>query len=140
MSLTRIQQLYRQVLLDAAAAPHTWGELGAQPQQLRAVNPTCGDKLVLSVNVAAGAVQGLQADVTGCTICQASAELMIRTVHGKTPAEAQSSCSKMCTLVRDGTPQTGLGDAAVLASVHEFPARVKCALLAWTTLAQLLEE
>ncbi len=139
MGLNRLQQLYRQVILNAAVSPVRWGDVGtAQP--VHAVNPSCGDQLDLTLQLRDGKqLTGLAVATTGCTISQASANLMVCAVAGKTRTEALALIDDFITMIRDGSPATAqLGDAAALASVHEFPARVKCALLAWTTLRQAL--
>lgn len=140
MALNRLEQLYRQVIVDAAAAPHVWGDVaGTAP--LHAVNPSCGDKLDLQVLFDDGDVAvGIAVPTTGCTISQASGALMIQAIAGKSRAEIGVLADSFIAMIRDGVqPAKGLGDAAALASVHAFPARVKCALLPWTTLKQKLD-
>lgn len=139
MALNRLQQLYRSVIVEAAAKPATWGDVsGAVP--VHAVNPSCGDKLDLALRLdETGRISGLAVPTTGCTISQASASLLVGVVAGKTRAEALTLTDEFIAMIREGTPAPAtLGDAAALASVHEFPARVKCALLAWTALRQAL--
>lgn len=139
MTLSRLQQLYRSVIVDAAAAPANWGDVNGAAS-IHAVNPSCGDKLDLAVSCNdEQRITGLAVPTTGCTISQASASLLVRAVAGKTRTEALTLVDAFTAMIRDGAPApAALGDAAALASVHDFPARVKCALLAWTTLRQAL--
>lgn len=137
----RLQQLYRQVVLAAAKPLATLGTVPASTPQHHAVNPSCGDALDLQLSVSAGRVEGLTVRTTGCTISQASATLMSQAVIGKTVVEADEQIRAFTAGVTAGDPMPeALGDAAVLAAVHTFPARVPCALLAWQALRQTLAE
>lgn len=142
MSLNRLQQLYRSVIVDAASAPTSFGQVPDTAPVVHAVNPTCGDVLDLAVAVdAAGVITGVRATATGCTISQASTALMVRAVRGQNVTGALAQAAAFAEMVRDDVrPAVDLGDARALQSVHAFPARVKCALLAWTTLTECLQD
>jgi nitrogen fixation NifU-like protein len=141
MSLNRLQQLYRSVIVDAAGAPTRFGQVPDSASAVHAVNPTCGDVLDLAMAVDdAGVITGVAATATGCTISQASTALMVRAIRGQTTDSALAQATAFQQMVRDDVrPTVDLGDARALQSVHAFPARVKCALLAWTTLTECLQ-
>lgn len=141
MPINRAQRLYRQLIMDAARPETTWGTVPEATPVHHAVNPSCGDVLDLQVVVTDGTLTGIHVTATGCTISQASASLMVRAVAGQSRADVQQRIVAFDAGIVAGTPMPkSLGDAAALASVHDFPARVKCALLAWHTLGQALNE
>ncbi|WDF81734.1 SUF system NifU family Fe-S cluster assembly protein [Lacticaseibacillus pabuli] len=141
MSLSRLDQLYREVILDAAARPAHCGTVAANAPQVHAVNSSCGDVLNLRASWnATGVLTGVAIDAQGCTISRASATLLVDAAHGKTALEVGRLCHDFNAMITTGAPMLGDEDAAALAGVRQFPARVKCALLAWDAMAQLLTE
>ncbi|MCC7667329.1 Fe-S cluster assembly sulfur transfer protein SufU [Liquorilactobacillus satsumensis] len=143
MALSRLDNLYRQMILDHAAHPHHHGKLTNAKQQLELRNPTCGDVLQLEVSLDDGKISEIAFSGTGCTISQASASMMTDEVLHKTPAQVEKMVTTFSELVTGQDPANAdeiLGDAAILEGVTQFPARIKCATLAWKAIYQILAE
>lgn len=142
MGLTKLDQLYRQVILDEANHPRHHGVLAAPTNQVTLRNPSCGDVLTLQLKVADGKVADAAFAGSGCTISQASGSLMTDQIIGKTPAEVATMVETFSDLVINGSVpnEQVLGSASILKGVHQFPARIKCATLAWKAAAQALTE
>ncbi|MBS7577091.1 MULTISPECIES: Fe-S cluster assembly sulfur transfer protein SufU [unclassified Enterococcus] len=140
MALTKLDSLYRAVILDHSAHPHHHGTLeGATPLILN--NPTCGDVIHLSVEVADGRIKDIAFDGSGCSISTASASMMTDAVLGKTIEEVAELSEAFSELVQGQAVENtdALGDAAFLSGVSKFPARIKCATLSWNALKKALE-
>jgi nitrogen fixation NifU-like protein len=102
-------------------------------------NPLCGDKLRLYLKVEDDVVQDASFEGSGCAISTASASLMTDSLKGKTRAEALKLMEKFHELLTTDTPvQQDLGKLVVFCGVRDYPARVKCATLAWHTLKSAL--
>ncbi|MFD1393883.1 Fe-S cluster assembly sulfur transfer protein SufU [Lacticaseibacillus jixianensis] len=142
MSLTKLDQLYRQVILDEANHPRHHGVLKAPTHAVTLRNPSCGDVLTLQLQVKDGKIQDAAFAGSGCTISQASGSLMTDQIIGKTPAQVAAMVTAFSDLVINGSvpDEQILGSAAILKGVHQFPARIKCATLAWKAAAQALTE
>lgn len=144
MSLSSLDNLYRQMILEHADRPHHHGNLPAADKQIELRNPTCGDVLELEVKLDdEGKIADIAFSGTGCTISQASASMMTDEVIGKTPAQVSEmveAFSEMITKNEDKDYEDLLGDAVVLEGVAQFPARIKCATLAWKAIYQALEK
>jgi nitrogen fixation protein NifU and related proteins len=131
-----LQELYREVILDHNRQPRNFGELPAANHVIEAVNPLCGDKLTLYVNVADGRVEDIRFKGTGCAISVASSSLMTERVKGQTVAESLDLFDKVHGLLTGAVeqPPEELDKLAALAGVRAYPTRVKCASLAWHAL------
>lgn len=144
MSLDQMSSLYREVVLDHAQHPHHRGSLGPDSLHFTLENPTCGDVIDVSAQVKDGAIAAVEFSGDGCTISQASASMMTVALTHQPVAKARQlilSFSKMITGEKiSATDEQALGDASLLASVAEFPARIKCATLAWHALDELLQK
>lgn len=144
MKLDSLKELYRQLILDHAQHPHHYGQLAAADQQVRLNNPTCGDVIKLDVAFDANRqhIAKIAFSGEGCSISQASASMMCDLVSGQTLAQAKQEIEIFLELLM-ANPEVNtaqLGDAAVLAAVVKFPARIKCATLAWKALEQAIME
>ena len=142
MALTKLDQMYRAVILDEAQHPRHHGTLTDFDHEITVRNPSCGDVLHLQIREQAGRVDDVAFSGSGCTISQASARLMTEQILGKTPAEIEQMVETFSDLIINGSVPDAeiLGDAAVLKGVHQFPARIKCATLAWKAAAQVLTQ
>lgn len=142
MSLTKLDQLYRQVILDEANHPRHHGVLVNPTSQVTLRNPSCGDVLKLQLELKDGKVADAAFSGSGCTISQASGSLMTDQIIGKTPAEVETMVETFSDLVINGSvpDEKVLASASILKGVHQFPARIKCATLAWKAAAQALTE
>lgn len=134
--------LYQEMILDHARSPRNFGKLEGATHTQVGVNPLCGDKLYVSAYVANGVIHSLKFDGEGCAISMASASLMSEVLVGKTLADAQALFDAVhALLMGDAKESDALGKLVVLGGVSQFPARVKCASLAWhTALAALNDE
>ena len=127
MALSKLDNLYRQVILDHSSHPHHHGTLDASSQTIELNNPTCD-----------GVIKDIAFQGSGCSISTASASMMTDAVLGKTIAEATALAEDFSQLVQGNevAEDEKLGDAAMLSGVAKFPARIKCATLAWKALEQ----
>ena len=138
MALSKLDNLYRQVILDHSSHPHHHGTLDASSQTIELNNPTCGDVIELDVAIEDGVIKDIAFQGSGCSISTASASMMTDAVLGKTIAEATALVEDFSQLVQGNevAEDEKLGDAAMLSGVAKFPARIKCATLAWKALEQ----
>jgi nitrogen fixation NifU-like protein len=151
--VSNLDELYREIILDHYRTPRNRGELASPPAvRVEGFNPLCGDELVIYLNVDNGVVTDIKLTGHGCSISQASSSMMSVAVKNKSVAEVRGVIDRfkeMMTLKErsldaNGEPVTldlrTLGEIAALAGVVKFPVRIKCATLAWNTLAQALDE
>ena len=105
-------------------------------------NPLCGDKLTVYLQIANQVIQDISFVGCGCAISQASASLMTDALQGKTVSEAHDLFERFHNMVThdEDIPLLTMDKLAVLAGVRTFPARVKCATLAWHTLEAALKK
>ena len=141
-------ELYQQVILDHNRSPRNWGSLEHATHRAEGHNPLCGDRYVVELEVADdGTVAAVSFAGSGCAISKASASMMTEAVKGKTVAEAKQLFERFHDLVvgeldpaSDEDGARVLGKLRVFTGIWEFPARVKCANLAWHTLHAALAE
>lgn len=130
-----MRELYQELILDHGRHPRNAGVMDAPSCQKDGYNPLCGDKITLYLALEAGNIVDIKFDANGCAISVASASLMSEALKGKTLAEAHELFALFHAAVIDGADNNeALGKLAVLAGVKTYPARVKCATLAWHTL------
>jgi len=133
-----LADLYQQIIIEHNRSPRNHKALPDATGTAEGNNPLCGDRITLYVRVAGGVIADVGFEGKGCAISQASASLMTGAVKGKTVAEAEQLFRAFHAMVMSDptrTPETGaLGKLAAFAGVRQFPARVKCANLAWHTL------
>ena len=141
--MSELRDLYQEVILDHNKPPHNFGELNGADRHADGFNPLCGDKLVVYVNLEGDTSTDVRFDGSGCAISQASASLMTDSVKGKTLAEVRELFDRFLNLVTDEDGEDddrALGKLTVFAGVRDYPARVKCASLAWHTLRAAVED
>jgi nitrogen fixation NifU-like protein len=133
-----LADLYQQVIIEHNRSPRNFKALPDATGTAEGNNPLCGDQITLFVRVADGVIADIGFQGKGCAISQASASLMTGAVKGRTVAEADQLFHAFHTMVTSDptrSPDTAaLGKLAAFAGVRQFPARVKCANLAWHTL------
>lgn len=142
MALHQLDNLYRQAVMSYAQAPHHFQPVTSADQcQITKLNPTCGDVVHLAVTVTAGKISACHFDGDGCAISRASASIMTDLVIGQTTADAKRLTVAFSNMTM-GVAQdlSVLGEAKLLAGVVKFPARIKCATLAWHALSELLDQ
>jgi nitrogen fixation NifU-like protein len=130
-----VDQLYQDIILDHYKHPHGRGLREPYRAEAHHVNPTCGDEVTLRVNVAGGRIDDVSYDGIGCSISQASASVLHELMDGLTVEEALATHEAFAALMAGRgqvePDEERLGDAVAFAGVARYPARVKCALLAW---------
>jgi nitrogen fixation NifU-like protein len=128
-----LQELYQQVILDHNRRPRNYRVI-ENSRRSEGYNPLCGDRITVFLRVEDGAIADVSFQGSGCAISKASASLMTESLKGRTLAEAESLIARFHDLVTGAAEAPDLGKLAVLGGVRQFPARVKCASLAWHTL------
>jgi nitrogen fixation NifU-like protein len=138
-----LDELYHQVILDHNEMPRNFGKLEGANRTAEGYNPVCGDHISVSLQMEDDVIRNIRFQGSGCAISKASASIMTASVKGKTRAEAGVLFERFHEMVT-GELDThfdphALGKLVVFAGVREFPARVKCATLAWHTLRAALD-
>jgi nitrogen fixation NifU-like protein len=133
--------LYQEVIMDHNRNPRNYRGMDAPTSQADGSNPLCGDQVTVFVHVDDDTITDVSFTGVGCAISKSSASLMTQTLKGKSVAEAQAFYKSFHALItHEGKPDMDLlGKLKVFEGVGEFPARVKCATLAWRTMAAALE-
>jgi nitrogen fixation NifU-like protein len=136
-----LKALYQEVIIDHNRHPRNCHRLADADRVADGFNPLCGDRLTVYLKLRDGVIADAAFEGEGCAISVASASLMTEHLKGKTEAEAQAVFDRFRALVMgEEEADTGLDKLVVLAGVKEFPARVKCATLAWHTLTAALKD
>ena len=138
----QLDALYREVILDHHRHPRNFGPLPGADAHVEGFNPLCGDRVEVAVKMRDGKVLSeCKFRGEGCSICMASASMMTEEVTGKTLEQAAEHVENFRALMKGEECPLGVeGDLESLVGVRNFPVRIKCALLPWTTLAQSLEK
>lgn len=134
-----LSDLYQQVILDHCKHPRNFHDMPAPTCSAQGHNPLCGDQLRLYLTLEGDQIKDASFLGSGCCISKASASLLTESVKGRTRGEIQGLFERVHQLVMTGQAQGDLGKLAVFAGVHKFPARVKCAILAWHALMAALK-
>ena len=141
--MAELRDLYQEVILEHSKAPRNYKKLAAANHKAEGFNPLCGDRFTVYLDVEGDKVKDISFEGSGCAISKASASMMTQTVKGKTIAEAEKIFEDFHKFVTSRTHSESdsaeLGKLAVFSGVSEFPARVKCATLAWHTLQAAIE-
>jgi nitrogen fixation protein NifU and related proteins len=135
-------ELYQSVILDHNRAPRNFRPIPEATGHGEGYNPLCGDQLKVWLKRDGDRITDVSFQGSGCAISKAAASLMTTVVKGKTRAEAAAIFDSYHRMV---TGQGGPADdlppkLAIFAGVREFPARVKCATLAWHAMKAAMEE
>jgi nitrogen fixation NifU-like protein len=134
-----VDDLYQDLILDHSKHPRNCRAMPDANRNAEGYNPLCGDKLKLYVKMEGEVVKDASFVGTGCAISTASASLMTESLKGKTRDEALKLLDKFHDLLTTDTPVAkDLGKLIVFCGVRDYPARVKCATLAWHTLKSAL--
>ena len=134
-----LHDLYQEVILDHSKHPRNFHQMDDATRRVEGYNPLCGDKLALFVKMDGDKVADVSFVGAGCAISTASASLMTESIKGKSRQEAVQLMEKFHDLLTTDKPRkSDLGKLEVFSGVREFPARVKCATLAWHTLKSAL--
>jgi nitrogen fixation NifU-like protein len=135
-----LNDLYQEIILDHSKKPRNCKPMACATAMAEGYNPLCGDKIKLFLDYENGVVRDISFQGSGCAISTASASLMTEMLKGKTKEQAEALLWKFHDLLtKDQPPKPAdLGKLAVFSGVREYPARVKCATLAWHTLKAAL--
>jgi nitrogen fixation protein NifU and related proteins len=137
-----VQAMYQELILDHYRRPRNKGTLESPDRIVPMRNPLCGDEIDLHVKFDGDRVTDLKFTGRGCSISQAAASMMTEAVKGKTAAEASALWDRYHAMIlgdQGAASDKTLGPLRSLSGVSRFPARVRCALLAWNALEEALE-
>jgi nitrogen fixation NifU-like protein len=141
--MSDLKDLYQEVILDHYKKPHNFHKLEAANRKAEGHNPLCGDHVIVYLDEKDGVIRDIGFQGSGCAISRASASMMTDSLKGKTKTEASVLFKKFQEMVTSDyqapTVAPELEKLEVFSGVCEFPARVKCAILAWHTLLSALE-
>ncbi|MBI4810008.1 MAG: SUF system NifU family Fe-S cluster assembly protein [Ignavibacteriales bacterium] len=136
--MTALRELYQEVILDHNKSPRNYYRMENADRKIDGYNPLCGDHFTLFVKLENDRIKDISFEGAGCAISKASASVMSSAVKGKTISEAEELFHKFHKLmIGEADPMENiesLGKLAAFSGVTEYPARVKCATLAWHTL------
>lgn len=138
-----VSALYQELILDHYRRPRNKGTLANADASVEMKNPLCGDEICLQVAFDGDTVSDLKFSGRGCSISQASASMMTQMIKGKPREEIDQIRNQFRDLLLgepNARPDEKLGALRSLSGVTKFPARVKCALLAWNALETALAE
>ncbi len=135
--MSDLRDLYQETVFDHYRRPRNYGVLADANRKAEGYNPLCGDKVTLYLKVEDGVIRDASFEGAGCAIATASASLMTESLKGKREEEAMQLLEDVRRMVTGG--EKAEGKLQVLAGVHEFPERVKCATLPWHTMKAALE-
>jgi nitrogen fixation NifU-like protein len=134
-----IDDLYKEIILDHYRNPRGRAPVAHPDRSAEGQNPLCGDECAVALAMEGDRVRSVEFRGQGCSISMASGSMMAGAVEGRTLAEIDALAGSVRGLLQGKVaPDLSLGDLEALAGVSKFPVRVKCALLAWTTLAEAL--
>jgi len=140
--MSELNELYQEVILEHSKAPRNYRRPAEANRTAEGYNPLCGDHFTVYLSMDGESIRDIGFQGSGCAISKASASMMTQTLKGKTRAEAERLFERFHRLVTGEQSASGngseLGKLAVFSGVSRFPARVKCATLAWHTLQSAL--
>lgn len=143
--MSELRELYQQLIIDHGRKPRNFGELPDCTHSKEGYNPLCGDQITVQLVMKGDTVCDAKFTGEGCAISVASCSLMTEALVGKSKQEAQALFDAFHRMIMTPAEVTSgdqqlLGKLIVLEGVNDFPARVKCATLAWHTLHALLDQ
>ncbi|MFV0316040.1 MAG: Fe-S cluster assembly sulfur transfer protein SufU [Microthrixaceae bacterium] len=158
--MSDLEDLYREIILDHYRSPRNRGELEVPPAtRSEGFNPLCGDEIIVFMQLDdptkgdEAVVEDITISGQGCSISQSSASMMSAAVKGRSVGEVKALGERFRSMMSVHEDELGgtvvgagdsdltdLGDLAALRGVVQFPVRIKCATLAWNTLADGLEQ
>ena len=133
-----IRELYQEVILDHNKHPHNCRTMDDANRCAHGNNPLCGDQLTVYLKIEDGYIADVSFEGQGCAISTASASLMTDYLHGKSEQDANALFQRVHQMLIGNSDADDLGKLAVLSGVRDYPARVKCATLAWHTVSAAL--
>jgi nitrogen fixation NifU-like protein len=139
---SNLDALYRRVIMDHYKKPRNRGVLEDGSHTINMNNPTCGDRIQLSMKVEDGVVKDARYEGEGCSISMSSASMMTQAIKGKKIDEAIEMAHIFSDMIqgKEIDDEIDLGDIEALRGVSKFPARIKCATLAWKAMEKGLTD
>jgi nitrogen fixation protein NifU and related proteins len=141
MTRAAVERLYGRTVLEHGARPRNFRALAGATHHGRGDNPLCGDCIDIAARVEQGRLREVAFEGEACAIARASASLMTLAVTGCEPARARALLHDVERMLDPGaSPDPCAGELGTLADLREFPARLRCAMLAWDGLRSILDE
>lgn len=141
--MENLEQIYNDLIMEHSMNSYNKKKLKNPTMQEKGHNPSCGDEIELEIKINNNIIEDMAFTGHGCAISQASTSIMIDTLKGKTVDEAKDIVKIFIEMIKrecqDEEQLKKLEDAIAFRNVSNMPARVKCALLAWHTIEDLLE-
>ncbi len=138
-----LKQLYREIVNEHNLHPVHKKSIEDPDLVMRGVNPSCGDDITLSLKISDGVISDAGYEGSGCAISQASVDMMVDQIIGRSKEEAIKLAGTFMGMIKgeitDEESIEALDEAAALQDVAHMPARVKCAVLGWHTMQEMLE-
>ncbi|MCR5655861.1 MAG: SUF system NifU family Fe-S cluster assembly protein [Butyrivibrio sp.] len=138
-----LKGLYREIVNEHNLRPVHKGKMENPDLVLRGVNPSCGDDITLQLKVVNGEIEDAMFDGSGCAISQASVDMMADQIIGRSKEDAIRLAGTFMGMIKgeikDEEQLEELDEAAALQDISHMPARVKCAVLGWKTMQEMLE-
>ncbi|MDO4614394.1 MAG: SUF system NifU family Fe-S cluster assembly protein [Lachnospiraceae bacterium] len=138
-----LKSMYREIVNDHNLHPTHKHDMEGANMELRGVNPSCGDDITLKLKVENGVITDGAYVGEGCAISQASADMMLDLVIGEDEENAKHLADIFMRMIKGDASEEEieeLDEAAALENISHMPARVKCAMLGWRTINELLED
>lgn len=142
MSFNNLDQLYRQVIMDHYKNPRNHGALDDDAITINMNNPTCGDRVQLHLKIENDKITDVKFTGEGCSISLSSASMMTEAIKGLSVEDALKMSQIFSEMIQGKEYDPGdldLGDIEALQGVSKFPARIKCAALAWKAMEKGLQ-
>ncbi|KJK32635.1 SUF system NifU family Fe-S cluster assembly protein [Paenibacillus sp. P2(2022)] len=137
----QLDDLYRRVIMDHYKNPRNRGRFEDDAVTVDLNNPTCGDRISLQLKTKNGVVEDARFTGEGCSISMSSASMMTEAVKGKTIDQALDMASRFSSLMKgEAVEFDDYEELEALSGVNKFPARIKCATLAWNALRKGIDE
>ena len=137
----QLDDLYRRVIMDHYKNPRNRGAFADDAVTVNLNNPTCGDRISLQLKVKDGIVEDAKYSGDGCSISMSSASMMTEAIKGKSMEEALNLAERFSSLMQGEEQEFDeYEDIEALSGVNKFPARIKCATLAWNALRKGIDE
>ncbi|HEY8365427.1 MAG TPA: SUF system NifU family Fe-S cluster assembly protein [Haloplasmataceae bacterium] len=139
---SNLEVLYRQVIMDHYKNPRNKGlKKDGEYYQVHLTNPTCGDDVTIQIKVENNIITEVNHDGTGCSISMSAASVMCETIQGLTIDDAKKVIENYIHMVKgeEFDQEMLLGDTIVYQGVAQFPARFKCATIAWKALDKAID-
>lgn len=139
-----LEMIYTELIMEHSKNPDNKRHLEEKSHHEHGHNPSCGDDIELELNIQQDIIKDASFVGSGCAISMASTSMMIDLIKGETVEIAHEKVKDFLALIKSEKTEDDLydqlGDATLLSNIRHMPARVKCAVLAWHTLDELIKK